>query len=180
MGWATMAGPQLFAIGSDMFKFVVFQNPAWDYKTFNFDSDAARTATVSDKILNAMDPNLKPFTSHGKLIQYHGWADPQIAPGNSLAYYKTVVDAMGGAAKINDSYRLFMVPGMAHCGGGDGTASFDMLTALEQWVEAGKAPAKQITVMAGERGLPMCSYPAYPKYTTGAADAAASYTCAQP
>ena len=90
---------------------------------------------------NATDPNLKEFFGHsGKLLQYQGWNDQLIAPQNSVNYFKSVLDKMGGAAKVKDSYRLFMVPGMSHCQGGDGTDTFDALGALEQWVERGKAP----------------------------------------
>ena len=88
--------------------------------------------------MDAMNPDLSKFIAHGgKLIQYHGWADPQISPGSSVAYYQSVVEKLG-PAKVQQNYRLFMVPGMAHCGGGDGTSTFDMLTALEQWVERGR------------------------------------------
>ncbi len=180
LGWATMAGPQLFGIGSDMFKFVVFRNPAWDYKTFDFDADAARTAE-SAKILNAMDPDLKAFTARrGKLIQYHGWNDPQIAPGNSTAYYKAVLQTMG--AKVEASYRLFMVPGMGHCNGGEGASTFDMLSALEEWVEAGKAPvrieASRIRNGKPDRTRPLCSYPQLATYKgTGSIDDSANFVC---
>ncbi len=182
LGWATMAGPQMFGIGADMFKFVIFQNPAWDYRTFDFDRDAVRTATLSEKILNAMDPNLKAFTSHGKIIQYHGWADPQIAPANSVNYYQSVLDAMGGESKVADSYRLFMVPGMAHCNGGDGVSSFDMVTALEQWVEAGKAPdqipASRVRNGQKDRTRPLCPYPQLATYKgSGNPDDAANFVC---
>ena len=73
---------------------------------------------------------------------YHGWNDQLISPRNSINYYQSVVKAQGGAEKAADSIRLFMVPGMAHCGGGDGTSTFDSLAALEQWVEQKKTPAQ--------------------------------------
>jgi len=181
-GWATMAGPNLFAIGYDMFKFVVFRNLAWDFKTFNFDSDSALTEKVSAEILNATNPDLSKFTAHGKLIQYHGWSDPQIAPGNSTLYYKSVLDAMGGAAKVQDAYRLFMVPGMGHCNGGDGASTFDMLSALEQWVEAGKAPdqiaASRVRGGKTDRTRPLCPYPQLATYKgTGSTDDAVNFAC---
>ena len=92
---------------------------------------------------------------------------------------------MGGANKINDSYRLFMVQGMAHCGGGDATANFDMLAALEQWVEQGKAPEKIIashsTAGKVDRTRPLCPYPQVAKYKgSGSIDEAASFACQLP
>jgi feruloyl esterase len=138
-----MGGAQPFGTGTDLFRYVVFQNPNWDFKTFNFDSDLAATRKADNGTMDALDPNLKPyFDRGGKIIQYHGWTDPQISPGNSVTYYNSVVKALGGANRVSGNYRLFMVPGMNHCGGGDGTADFDMLTALEQWVENGKAPIR--------------------------------------
>jgi feruloyl esterase len=184
-GWATMAGPQLFGIGGDLFKFVVFHDPNWDYKTFDFDRDAALTAKAENGLLNANDVNLKAFSDRGgKLIQYHGWADPQIAPGSSVRYYKRVLDTMGGTEKVQSFYRLFMVPGMAHCGGGDGTSDFDMLAALEQWKEEGKAPAQvpASRVRGGkvDRTRPLCPYPQVAKYKgTGTTDDAANFVCAE-
>ncbi len=114
LGWARMAGPQPFEIGLDLFKYVVFQNPDWDYRTFNFDSDLELTAKAEGGILNASNPDLRPFFRRGgKLIQYHGWSDPQIAPGISVEYYKAVLSSLGG------SVRAFgLVP--AFHGSGDG------------------------------------------------------------
>ena len=182
LGWNTMAGPNPFAPGADLFKFVVFQDPNWDYKTFNFATDVARTEKAG-AMTNAMDPDLKGFERHGgKLIQYHGWADPQIAPGSSVNYYKDVLETMGGAGKVQSFYRLFMVPGMAHCGGGEGTSTFDMLTALEQWVEKGQAPA-QISASRTRNGQvdrtrPLCPYPQVATYKgSGSIDDAANFVC---
>ena len=182
MGWNTMGSQQIFGIGSDLFKYVVFQDPNWDYKTFNFDADGERTLKAENGILNAMNPDIKDYLSRGKLIQYHGWADPQIAPESSLNYYKSVLDKMGGAAKVQGSYRLFLVPGMAHCGGGDGTSTFDMLSALEQWVEKGKAPdqiaASRVRDGKVDRTRPLCPYPQVASYKgSGSTDDAANFVC---
>jgi feruloyl esterase len=183
-GWATMAGPRLFGIGGDLFKFVVFHDPNWDYRTFDFDRDTALTAKAENGILNAENPNLKAFADRGgKLIQYHGWADPQIAPANSVRYYKRVLDTMGGTEKVQSFYRLFMVPGMAHCGGGDGTSDFDMLAALEQWKEHGRVPeqvpASRVRDGKVDRTRPLCPYPQVAKYKgTGSIDDAANFVCA--
>jgi feruloyl esterase len=94
---------------------------------------------------------------------YHGWNDPLVAPRNSINYYTSVANALGGAANVNDSMRLFMVPGMGHCVGGDGPSNFDKLTVIEQWVEHKKAPdqivASHITNGAVDRTRPLCPYP---------------------
>jgi feruloyl esterase len=185
-GWATMAGPKPFAIGADLFKYVVFQDPAWDYKTFDVDRELARTEKAENGLLNAMNPNLSTFMDRGgKLIQYHGWNDPQIAPSTSVEYYMSVLETMGGAAKVQGSYRLFMVPGMGHCRGGEGTSSFDMLNALEQWVESGKAPdridASRIRNGVTDRTRPLCPYPQVAVYKgTGSIEAAANFACKVP
>ena len=186
LGWTTMAGQKPFGIGLDHFRYVVFQDPNWDGSTFDFDRDAVRTEQTDGGLINALDPNLNPFFARGgKLLQYHGWSDPQISPGSSVAYYKSVVDKLGGAAKVSGSYRLFMVPGMAHCGGGDGTATFDMIGALEQWVEHGKAPeqiaASRVRDGKVDRTRPLCPYPQVATYTgSGSTDEAASFVCKAP
>ncbi|HUQ69462.1 MAG TPA: tannase/feruloyl esterase family alpha/beta hydrolase, partial [Planctomycetaceae bacterium] len=164
MGWSTFGGPQPFGIGTQMFQFMVFNDPAWNYKTLNFDSDMALVDRIENGAINAMDPNLKPFIVRGgKLIQYHGWADQQIPSGSSVEYYQTVLDTFGDARQVQGNYRLFMVPGMGHCGGGDGTSTFDMVSALEQWVEKGVAPdriaASHVTNGTVDRTRPLCPYP---------------------
>jgi len=186
LGWNTMAGPQPLGLGLDLFKFIVFKDPNWDYRTFNFDSDMALTLKADGGVMNALDPNLKAFIAHGgKIVQYHGWSDPQISPLSSVRYYNTVLDTLGGASKVTDSYRLFMVPGMAHCGGGEGTSNFDMLSAVEQWVEAKKAPdqipASRVRDGKVDRTRPLCPYPQVAKYKgTGSIDDAANFSCKLP
>ena len=181
-GWGFAASaqpPQLTLTG---LRNRVFKNPNWDYMTFNFDSDVALFDRESQAI-NAMDPNLRPFFSHGgKLLQYHGWNDNLIPPENSVNYYKSVADTLGGASKVNDSYRLFMVPGMAHCRGGDGTDRFDAIGILEQWVEKGKGPesivASRYVGDKVERTRPLCPYPQAAVYKgTGSTDEAANFSC---
>ena len=179
LGWTASAR----ATGLDQFRFLVYGDPKWDIQQFDFDRDLARAEEADRDTLNALDPNLKPFIDQGgKLIQFHGWADPQISPANSTQYYTRVADALGGAPKIHGSYRLFMAPGMGHCGGGEGPNTFDMVAALEQWVEHGKAPdqipASRATNGVVERTRPLCPYPQIASYKgTGSIDDAANFTC---
>ncbi len=183
LGWSTWGGPKPLSIGLDYFKYVVLENESWDFRTLDFDKDIARAEKLDSSRINATDPNLKPFFARGgKLIQYHGWNDPQISPGNSVDYYKSVVDTLGGAGKLADSYRLFMVPGMAHCGGGDGTSSFDMPAALERWVEEKKAPerivASRVRNGKADRTRPLCPYPQIAVYMgKGSTDDEANFVC---
>jgi feruloyl esterase len=186
LAWNVLASPKPFDIGNDFFKYVVFKDPNWDYKSLNFDADIALAEKTDNGLINATDPNLKPFFGHGgKLIQYHGWSDWQISPLNSVHYYQSVLETQGGAAKVQESYRLFMVPGMGHCGGGEGPNRFDMVGAMEQWVEQRKPPAQIIASSAADakvaRTRPLCPYPQIAKYKgAGSIDDAANFACALP
>jgi feruloyl esterase len=182
IGWTTMAGAQPFGPGVDLFKYIVFNDANWDFKTLNWDSDLDKTLKAS-KDMDALDPNLKPFFDRGgKIISYHGWTDPQISPGSTVDYYQTVLDTMGGASKVQQNYRLFMVPGMNHCGGGTGTDQFEKLTELEQWVEKGKAPdsivASHLTGGKVDKTRPLCPYPQTAAYKgSGDTNDAANFVC---
>jgi feruloyl esterase len=187
LGWSMLlAGPEPFSAATDQFRYVVFKDPGWDWRTLNFDSDVALADKIDNDTINAIDPNLKPFLARGgKLLMYHGWADPGVAPRASINYYKTAVDTLGGEAKTSDSIRLFMVPGMGHCGGGEGPNTFEMMTALEQWKEQGQTPVRIVAAhrTAGkvDRTRPLCAYPRVAKYKgAGSIDDAANFTCELP
>ena len=134
---------------------------------------------------SANNPDLRPFFNRkGKLIMYHGWADQIVPPQHSVAYYNSVLEKVGSSAR--DSIHLFMLPGMEHCRGGVGPNEFDYVTALEQWVEQGKAPAQMIASHKGadgkvDRTRPICAYPTQAKYKgTGSLDDAANFSCVVP
>ncbi|MEI9815102.1 MAG: tannase/feruloyl esterase family alpha/beta hydrolase [Acidobacteriota bacterium] len=181
-GWATMAGANPFGVAIDMFKYVVYSDANWDYKKLNFDTDMAG-AMKAGAVIDGTDANLKKFFDRGgKIVQYHGWSDPQISSRSSVTYYDAVVKQNGGLAKVQQNHRLFMVPGMAHCGGGDGTATFNMLAALTDWVEKNQAPASvpASKVVNGQavRTRPLCAYPAVAVYKgSGSTDEAANFSC---
>jgi feruloyl esterase len=187
LGWGVqVAGPNPTANMFDHFRYVVFKNPDWDWKTFSFETDVARFEAPENTVMNATDPNLRPFFSHnGKMLMYHGWSDTNVPGLASVKYYKTVVDTLGGPKKTADSIRLFMAPGMGHCSGGEGPDRFDALGALEQWVEQGKAPEKLIASKVTEgkvvRTRPLCPYPQVAKYRgSGSLDEAGSFRCVAP
>jgi feruloyl esterase len=184
LGWALLAGgKEPSEIGMAEFRNIVYHDPNWDWRTFDFDKGVALADKVDQNTITANDPNLKPFFSHGgKLLMYHGWTDPLIAPENSINYYTSVVDKLGGAAKTSSSIRLFMVPGMDHCGGGEGPNSFDSVSVIEQWVEKGNPPAQIIAShLAGgqvDRTRPLCTYPQVARYNgSGSIDEAANFVC---
>lgn len=182
LGWTDLGWTQSArATGLDQYRFLVFKNPAWTIQQFNFEADAPRAEETDANTINALDTNLKAFLSRGKMLQYHGWSDPQISPFNSTQYYDRVVQAMGAPA-IRDSYRLFMAPGMGHCRGGEGPDTFDAIGALERWVEQGIAPDRLLASRSAggavARTRPLCPYPQVAVYSgRGSLDAAANFAC---
>jgi feruloyl esterase len=183
MGWATLTGPKPMDLAVDVYKYLVFKDPKWDYLAFSPESDIARADKTIGAMMNSVDPNLRPLFAHGgKLIQYHGWADPGIPPGSSVNYYNRMLEALGGESKVSGGYRLFMVPGTGHCGGGDGTSTFDMVSALDNWMVTKKAPdqipASRVVNGSVVRTRPLCPYPQVATYKgSGSTDEASNFTC---
>jgi feruloyl esterase len=187
LGWGSYSsGPEPPIVASH-FKYLVFKNPNWDFRSLNFDSDVALADKLDSGLITATDPNLKEFFAHGgKLFLYHGWNDPAIAPQNTINYYNSVASVMGGSDKVQNSLRLFMVPGMDHCLGGEGPFEFDTISVLEQWVEKGRAPDRVTAVhfpagaISGkpDRTRPLCPYPQVAKYNgSGSTDDASNFVC---
>jgi feruloyl esterase len=185
MAWATVAGgPEPFSIPLDHFRYVVYENPQWDWRSFDLVRDAGLADEKDRGLLNATDPNLKAFKARGgKLLMYHGWNDTLIAPENSINYYDSVLAAMG--PKQDGFFRLFMAPGMLHCGGGPGPNQFDAVAALERWVEAGTPPdqiiASHVTQNRVDMTRPLCPYPQVAVWKgVGSTTDAASFVCREP
>ncbi len=182
---------------------LTFENPNWDYHTFNFDSDMAFADAKVGVLGNSTQLDLSAAKNRGiKVIQYHGWNDQTLQPAYSPQYYNQVTAAMGGSAATQSFYRLFMVPGMTHCYFGPGATSFggvgqqlppvrdathDVQTALEAWVERGIAPDRLIATKytndaATTRTIlltrPLCMYPSVPRYNgSGDPNDAANFSC---
>ena len=105
---------------------------------------------------------------------YAGWADPVVPPQDTVGYFEKVNQKMGNTSEF---LRLFLAPGMGHCGGGVGPNQFDAVEALDQWVTKGAAPAKLVASRQG-RTRPLCPYPSVARYNgTGSIDDAVNFTC---
>lgn len=182
LGWTASAR----ATGVDQLKYLVYADPQWQVEQFDFATDIVKAEQTDQDTLNALDPDLRPFFANGgKLLQYHGWIDPQISPANSTQYYERVVALLGSRAALHDDYRLFMAPGMGHCRGGPGPDNFDTVSALEAWVERGEAPdsllAEHRTGGVVDRTRPLCPYPEIASYDgTGSTDEAGNFSCRAP
>jgi feruloyl esterase len=147
-----------FAFSTQIFKYLVFNNPDWDYSKYDF-STFSRDTRVAASFLNATNPNLDTFKARsGKLILWHGWADPALPAQATVDYYLRVLAHDSNASEY---CRLFMVPGCLHCGGGHGAVDVDWLSAIVDWVEHGKAP-DMLIASKNENGKLVMTRPLYP------------------
>jgi feruloyl esterase len=166
--------------GYDTVRIWGFQNPEYDWTMFDLDRDMP---IINSRVgfVDAVDPDLSAFKARGgKLLLYAGWGDTGITPENTVLYYDSVVEKMG--SNQDDWLRLFMVPGMGHCGGGPGPNSVDWTAALDRWRASGEAPA-QLRGRNPQTGLerPICPYPQYARYSgSGSVQDASNWSCAAP
>ena len=169
--------------GESFFKYMATPGSEIDYKSFDPTRDIAKLEPLA-RLMNALDPDLTRFKARGgKILQSWGFAEPALNPLMGINYYDSVKGKMGPST--TDFYRMFMIPGGFHCGGGVGITDIDTLTPLVNWVEHGLAPDR----IVGERRLngktlrtrPICPYPQMEKYNgTGSIDEAANFVCAVP
>jgi hypothetical protein len=157
--------------------------PNYDYRSFDFDRDTHQLDAWG-QLVNANNPDLSRFRKRGgKLIMTYGWADPVLEPMAGVNYYEQALARNG--PDTPQFFRLFMVPGMGHCGGGVATDRFDAVTALVDWVEKGKAPevirAARVVNNQEVRSRPLCAYPNIARYSgQGSLDEAANFRCVSP
>jgi feruloyl esterase len=181
LGWGGMLGPEPMSLAVDVYRYFVHKDESWAYESFDVTRDIALAQQVIGESMDSIDPEIGEFVSGGgKLLLYHGWADPGISPFNTTRYYENVVDAIGAPAR--DSMRLFMLPGVGHCRGGEGPDTFDSTGAIDRWVESGVAPDRIVAsrLRGGEvdRTRPLCAYPRTAVYTGGGStDDEASFVC---
>lgn len=188
--WITGSGNALgpgtpnlhYAFGTEMHKYLIFDDPEFDYSTYDFSNWEDDTRTAAG-ILNATQTDLTPFkVAGGKLILWNGWSDPAIPATGTIEYYEAVA---AGDPTVSDYTRLFLLPGVLHCAGGPGPDQVDWLDAIQRWVEHDEAP-ERLTATKWARGevemqRPICPYPAAAVYDgTGDAKVEASFECVTP
>ena len=196
-GWARwLTGREPFTglhwlAGEGFFRHFVFEDPDWDFTTFDYDADLSYALDKVGDAVDADDPDLRGLRDSGaKLLVYHGWSDADISPLASIEYFEQAVDVIAedGAASplaaTQDFFRLFMVPGLGHCRGGPGTDLFNALAAVEAWVEKGEAPERIVaSKMAGDDVVmtrALCPYPQAAVWDgVGDTNDAASFVCAE-
>jgi feruloyl esterase len=169
--------------GLDSIRILGYQNADWDWRTFDLDRDVA-LADEKAGFIDAHTYDLSAFKAHGgKLLLYHGWADQLIPPGNTINFYNGVLGKMG--AKQDDWMKLYMVPGMQHCSGGEGPDQFNKMGVIERWRESGAAPkeiiASHVSGGAVDRTRPLCPFPQVATWKgIGSTNDASSFTCKMP
>jgi hypothetical protein len=176
-----------FFITIEWFRYFLKQDRAWDWRTTSFEEyELLFDQSVEEfgAVLGTDNPDLSAFRDRGgKILVWHGWADPLIYPQGTIDYYERVLNELGGAPKTDRFIRLFLAPGVGHCGGGAGPAPNDPFQAVVKWVEEGDAPDTVLAVRRDASGnvvrsRPLCPYPLAARYNgRGSTDDAANFRC---
>jgi feruloyl esterase len=165
--------------GTEFFKYFIYGDSAWRYPGYDL-ARAARDGAKVDAIVSATNPDLSAFRSRGgKLLLAHGWSDPALNARSTVEYFKAVQTHTPQASSFT---RLFLMPGVLHCGGGSGCDEVDYPGVIRRWVEQGEAPsriiARKLDGTQVVRTHPLCAYPMTARYNgTGSTDDAAAFTC---
>ena len=173
----------VWAFSTNFARYIVFGDPDWDYRTFDASSWEEQT-TFASAFMDATDPDLSDFSREGsKLIVWHGWSDAALSALGSIAYFE---DAERLDPDVRDHFRLFMMPGVLHCGGGPGPDEVHWLEVLTDWVEHDQPPDRVVALRRDENGQairsrPLCPYPQRAVYDgSGDPDDADSFACRAP
>lgn len=187
LGWGIMAaGPNPLGISNGFFQNMVFEDPAWDYHTFDLDNDTRLADARIGHIVNSIDPDLTTFKANGgKLIVYQSWNETAVPPRGIIDYYNRVIDANDGINTTQDFFRLFVVPGMGICPGFSNPGAFNPLEAMQQWRENGVVPDQITATYFNQRRAykthPVCPYPQAAIYKgSGDTKDAVNFTCGTP
>ena len=185
--WIVRDGDRTIGVNfaETFFRYMAFPqvDPSYDWTKLDFEADPPRMEWIR-AVLDATDPDLTAFFARGgRILMYYGWADPALNAMMGVEYYEKVLAKMG--AVTSDYFRLFMVPGMFHCGGGPGCGTVDWFATLVEWVENRKAPESIVgaRMVDGKavRTRPLCPYPQVARYKgSGSIDDAANFTCGKP
>ncbi len=177
------AGPEPFGAAFTFMRDLVFKDPKWDFRTFDYDKDVARALQVGSAQLDVPVAGLEPFLTSGhKLLLSHGWADGLIPTMSTINFYGDLTRQLG--PKRSEGTRLFLIPGMGHCAGGDGPFVFDAISTLDKWVDTGHAPERIVVSNppgAPARTRPLCPHPQEAVYSgTGSTDDEKNFKCSAP
>jgi feruloyl esterase len=175
-------GNEPFPVATTFFKGPVFNNPQWDFRSFDYDRDTQRALAYGSDALDVPPTGLKPFFDGGrKLLLSHGWADGLIPAQSTIDFHEALVKNIG-PQRAQRGVRLFMAPGMAHCAGGVGPSSVDMLGEIDRWVETGRPPERIVARNMPDqpaRSRPLCPHPQVAVYAgQGSSDDEANFRCA--
>jgi hypothetical protein len=170
-----------FGFSTEYFRNFIFSDPNWDYSTYDLARNWRHDTRQSALMLNADNPDLSAFKArHGKLLLWHGWADPALNPFATIRY----VSEVRKRDPESEAYaRLFLLPGVLHCGGGSGPDRVDWMGAISDWVEKDTPPSRLLATKRGPDGTvvrshPVCAYPQRAVYSgSGSTDEASSFVC---